>query len=220
MWSPMPPRALSGLPSRVGHLHGEPRTGPEGADVVGGAVAVLAPEAVAAHAAVDEVGMAGDGGGRREVEPVERVGSEVADEHVRRRQQLLEAPAVGRVAQVEDDAPLPTVVEGEGRIGQVALHAEGAEDGPHGIAGGGLHLDDVRPPVGQQRGRRRGGDPDAELDHPEIAERREAGPAGCLGHRAPGTGPEAAMARRPSFATLPVALSGSASTSSTRRGTL
>ena len=89
MWSPMPPRALSGLPSPSAICDRQPRAGPERTDVVGRSVAVLALEAVAADAAVDEPGVAGDRGLGLEVELVEGVGPEVGQEHVGRGQQVL-----------------------------------------------------------------------------------------------------------------------------------
>jgi len=70
------------------------------------------------------MGVALDGRHGLQAEPVERVRPEVADEHVGRGEQILEMrPAVG-LAQVEHDAPLPPVVEREGRVGHVALNAQ------------------------------------------------------------------------------------------------
>src|SRR5271168_3786719 len=54
----------------VRHLARETRAGPEGTDVVGGAVAILTAEAVAAHTAVDEMGVAAHGRCGFEVELV------------------------------------------------------------------------------------------------------------------------------------------------------
>ena len=233
MWSPMPPRALSGHALAVGQLDGQAGAGPEGPDVVGGAVAVLAAQAVAADAAVDEARMAGDRGRRLEPEAVERVGAQVGEEDVRRRQQLLEPLPGRRLAQVEDDAALAAVVLGEGRVREVLADAERAERAAHRVPVRRLHLDDVGAPVGQERARRRCRHPHAHLDHTQTGQRGQPGPFGLFwllallgllgrGHRAsPPVRPEACVcARSVSFITFPVAFSGSASTISTTRGTL
>ena len=60
--------------------------------------------------------------------------------------------------QVEDDAALAPVVEGEGRVGHVALDAQGPEHLAHRIAGGRLDLDRRRRPS-RPAGRRPTGRP-------------------------------------------------------------
>ena len=118
----------------VGQLDGQARAGPEGADVVGGAVAVLAAQAVPADAAVDEARMAGHRGRGLEPEAIERVGAQVGEEDVGRRQQLLQPLPGLRLAQVEDDAALAPVVLGERRVREVLADAEGAEGTAHRVA--------------------------------------------------------------------------------------
>ena len=176
----------------VGQLDRQTRAGPEGADVVGRAVPVLAAQAVPAHAAVDEPRVAGHRGRRLEPEAVERVGAQVGEEHVRRGQQLLQPlPGLG-VAHVEDDAALAPVVLREGGVRQVPADAEGTEGAAHRVAVGRLHLDDVRAPVGQQRAGRGCGDPDTHLDHPQAGQRGQTfgRPVAVIGTRRP-------CARRP-----------------------
>ena len=157
----------------VGHLHGEPGPGPERSDVVGGAVPLGAAQPVAADAAVHEMRMALDGRRGLQPEPVEGVGAEVADEDVGRGEQVLEVlPSLGS-AQVEHDAAFAPVVEREGRVRHVAVDAQRPEHLAHGVARRGLDLDDVGSPVGQQRSGRRCGDPDAQLDDPQVCEAGE-----------------------------------------------
>lgn len=154
----------------VRQLGGQPGPGPERTDVVGRTVAVVPAEPVAAHAAVDEVGMAFHGRRRLEVEVVERVGPEVADEDVGGGQELLQGRPTGPGPQVEDRTALPAVVECEGGIGDVVAQPDGREDVAGRIAPRRLHLDHVRTPVGQEGGGGRCRDPDAQFDHPEIGQ--------------------------------------------------
>ena len=157
----------------VGHLHREPGAGPERPDVVGGTVPLVAAQPVAADAAVHETRVAFDRGRRLEAEPVEGVRAEVADEDVGGGEQLFETlPAVG-LPQVEHHAALAPVVEREGRVRHVAVDAQRPEHLAHRIAGRCFDLDHVGAPVGQQGGRRRSGDPDAQLHDPQVGERRE-----------------------------------------------
>ncbi len=203
----------------VGQLHRQARAGPEGTDVVGGAVAVVATQAVPAHAPVDKARVALHGGRGLETECVECVGAQVGHEDVGRCQELLEPLPGLHLAQVEHDAALAPIVLREGRVGGVAAaDAQRAERVAHRVTRGRFHLDDVGAPVGQQRRRRGRGDPDAELDHAQAGQRREALGGVGGGHR--GVPEVATRARSASFNTLPVALRGSSSTISTARGTL
>ena len=183
--------------------------------------------------------MAGDGGGRLEVEAVERVGAQVGEEDVRRREQLFQPfPRLG-LAQVEDDAALAPVVLREGGVREVLADAQGAEGTAHGVTVGRLHLDDIRAPVGQQGAGGRCGHPDTHLDDAQPTEGGETGRfvrfirfirfvpfvpfvlvVDLVGHGASRPGERAAWSRSTSLSTFPVALSGSASTISTTRGTL
>jgi hypothetical protein len=70
--------------------------------------------------------MTGHGGRRLEPEPVERVGTQVGQEDVRRRQQLLQAFTGVPLAQVQDDAALPPIVLREGRVREVLADADSA----------------------------------------------------------------------------------------------
>ncbi len=115
------------------------------------------------------------------------------------------------IAQVEHDAALAPVVEREGRVRHVVVDAQRSEHATHRITGGRLDLDHVRAPVGEQgRGRRRG-HPHPELDDAQVGERLES--TIRVAHRP-------TLARSSSLTTLPVALVGSESTTSTTRGTL
>ena len=210
---------VEGAAVTVGHLHGQARPGPEGADVVGGAVPLLTPEAVAADAAVDEARMTFHRGMGPEVQIVQGVGSQIADEDVGRGQQVLQVLAIRRVAEVEDQAALAPVVEGEGGVRQIAGDPDGAEDVAHGIAGTGLDLDHLGTPVGQEGGGGRRRHPHPQLDHPEVGQRGEA-VGRRVGHAGASERPRVARSRRRSLTTLPVALTGSSVTSSTTRGTL
>ncbi len=201
----------------VGQLHRQARARPEGADVVGRAVPVRAAQPVPAHAAVHEAGVARHRLGGLEAEPVECVGSQVGQEDVGRREQRVEAgPRFGR-AQVQHDAALAPVVLGEGGIREVLPDPERTERVAHRVAARWLHLDHVGAPVRQQRAGRRRRHPDAELHHPQPGQGRES----VLAHLAtPLDRISSARACSVSFITLPVALSGSAPTISTARGTL
>ena len=159
----------------AGELHRQAGPGPEGADVVGRAVAVVAAQPVAADAAVDEAGVPLDRRLGLEAEAVERVGAQVGEEDVRRRQELLEGGAGVVVAQVEDDAAFAAIVLREGRVGEVlAADAERPEGPAHGVTRRRLDLDDVGAPVGQEGAGRRRGDPDPHLDDAQAGEGGEA----------------------------------------------
>ncbi len=192
--------------------------------------------------------MAGDGRLGLEAQLVEGVGPQVADEDVGGLEQGVEALAGLGLAQVEHDAALAPVVEGERRVGhvdterhlltvrgtsagaflyRVVVDAERPEHAAHGVAGGRLDLDDLGAPVGHQRGGGRGRHPHAQLDDAQPGERAEALRAGRLVLRPVPLAHEvdtgrdcAARSRSTFFSTLPVALSGSSSTISMARGTL
>ena len=91
MWSPMPPRGSSGMPSLLANCTESPERA-EGPDVVGRPIAVLAPQAIPADTAVDETGVALDGRPRFEAETVERVGTQIR--RGRRRQSTGAPPPV------------------------------------------------------------------------------------------------------------------------------
>lgn len=208
-----PTPGVEGDAVAVGHLHGEARARPEGADVVRRAVPVVPAEPVAADAAVHEARVAGDGRLGLQVELVERVRPEVADEDVGRREEVFEALPVDGLAQVEDHAALAPVVERERGVGEVVADAERSEDVTHGVAGRWLDLDHLRAPVREQRGRRGRRYPHAQLHDPQVVERGEiAGVGRCH--------VDDTRARSSSLSTFPVALTGSSSTISTTRGTL
>ena len=204
----------------VGQLDRKTGTGPEGTDVVGGAVAVLAAQPVAAHAAVDEARMPRHRLGRLEPEPVERVRAQVGDEDVGRLEQFLEQAALGLVLQVEHHAALAPVVQRERGVRDVGADAERSEGVAHGVAVRLLHLDHVRAPVGQE-GRRRGrGHPHAELHYPQVGQGGQTRHA-VIAHAVElSARAVAACSRSTSLTTLPVAFVGSSSTISTARGTL
>ena len=150
-----------------------------------------------------------DGGVWLEAEAIERVGTQVGQEHVGGGEQHLEVFPGSGVAQVEHDAALAAVVLPEGGVGEVLADPERTERTAHGVALGRLHFDDVRAPVGEQRAGGGGGDPHAQLDDAQAGEGGEA-----VRHR------RAACSRNMSFITFPVALTGSVSTTWTTRGTL
>ena len=203
----------------VGHLHREPGTGPEGPDVVGGTVPLVAAQPVAADAAVHETRVAFDRGPRLESEPVEGVRAEVADEDVGGGEQLFETLPTAGLPEVEHHAALAPVVERERRVRHVAVDAQRPEHLSHRITARCFDLDHVGAPVGQEGRRRRSGDPDAHLHDPQVGERRE--PRRRVGAHPPTRerwGTTRSLSR--SFTTFPVALIGSSSTSSTARGTL
>ena len=207
----------------AGQLDGEPRTRPEGADVVGRPVAILPAEPVAADTAVDEVGMTRHGRMGLEAKAVEGVGTQVGEEDVGRGEQAVELTARFGFAQVEHDAALAPVVLRKGRVGELLADAERSERAAHGVAGGRFDLDHVGAPVGQQGSSGRGSDPDTELDDTQPVERRQSGWAAGLRvrHRPSSLArPAAACSRSVSLTTLPVAFSGSSSTISTTRGAL
>jgi hypothetical protein len=106
-----------------------------------------------------------DGRPRFETESIERVGTQVGQEDVRRREQLVELSLGVGLPQVQDHAALAPVVLCESRVGEVLPDAEGAEGAAHRIAVRGLDLDDVGTPVGQERAGRRCRHPDAHFDH-------------------------------------------------------
>ena len=78
--------------------------------------------------------MALDGGPRFEAETVERVGAQIGEKDVGRREQLLELLLGLGLAQVENDAALAPVVLREGGVGEVLADTEGAEGAAHRIA--------------------------------------------------------------------------------------
>src|ERR1019366_2727023 len=203
----------------VCHLARKTRASPERADVIGGAVAVLTVKAVAAHTAIDEMGVAAHGRRGLEGELVECVRTEVTDEDVGGRQELLEVLAIAGLTEVQRDTSLTSVVEGKCGVWEVTAYADGTEHVPHGVPGRNFDFYDLSTPVGEQGGRRRCGDPYPELDHPQVGERGEAEGL-VIAHAGPPNWCWATRSRRTSFRTLPVAVSGSTSTNSTTRGTL
>ena len=97
----------------VGHLYGETRPGPECADVVNRSVPVVTPQSEPAHRAVDQARMALDGRRGLEVEAVEGIEAKIAHEHVRPLEEFLHVPPIRRIAQVEHDTALTSVVQRE-----------------------------------------------------------------------------------------------------------
>ncbi len=168
------PAGVERGPITARHLARETRAGPERSDVIGRTVAVLPAQAVAADTAVDDVGMAAQRFVGMEPELVQRVRPEVADKDVRRGQQIFQALAIAGLPQVEHDAPLPPVVEGEPRVRQVIADPDGAEHVAHRIARRSFDLDDLCAPVGQKGGGRGCGNPHSEFDHPQVCERRQS----------------------------------------------
>ena len=166
----------------VGHLHRKTRPRPERTDVIGRSVPLVAPQAVPADAAVDETGVAGHRRGRLQAETIERVGPEIADEDIRRRQQVLQMLFVLGPAQVQHDAAFAPIVEGEGRVRHIAVDPQRAEHVAHGVAGGRLDLYDIGAPVGQEGCRGGRGHPDAQFDDPQARQRRKAR-LGIVAHR-------------------------------------
>ena len=141
---------------------GHPGTRPERTHVVGGAIGVVAGEAVAGDVGVDEPRVAGRH--RVPVEPSagERAGPGVGDEDVglvdERGGHL---PTLGQ-RQVQPDAALVAVVELEGR-----RHAldDPRQEAAERVAVGRLDLHHVGAPVAEDRGPGRPGDPHPDLDH-------------------------------------------------------
>ena len=208
---------VEGVAVAVGHLARQPRPGPERTDVVGRAVALLALQPVAADAAVHEVRVAGDGGVRLEVELVERVGAQVADEHVGRRQQVLEVRAVGRRrAGRATTLRLPRLSSANAGLGMSSSMPSEPNTLRIGSPRRRLDLDDVGAPVGEQRGRRRAPPPTRRARRPAGRRRTTDRAGACRGRRSCATtcgrALRGARARSSSFITLPVALSGSSST--------
>jgi hypothetical protein len=68
--------------------------------------------------------MALDSGGRLESQAIEGIGPEVADEDVGGGEEVLKVLAVIGLVQVKHDAAFAPVVEGEGRIGHVAVDTQ------------------------------------------------------------------------------------------------
>ena len=86
-----------------------------------------------------------------EPEAVERVGAQVGEKDVRRRQELFEGGTGVVVVQVEHDAALTAVVLREGGVGEVVVADAERPKGPaHGVTRRRLDLYDVGTPVGQE----------------------------------------------------------------------
>ena len=114
-----PAPGVERVPLAVGHLHREPRASPEGADVVGRAVAFVTLEAVPADAAVDRRGWRATvaSGSRSSLSSAS--GRRLVREHVGGGQEGFHpARAVLGLTKVQDHAALAPVVEGEGRVRQ------------------------------------------------------------------------------------------------------
>jgi hypothetical protein len=105
--------------------------------------------------------MPGHGALRLQVECIEGVRAQVAEEDVGRGEELLEGVAVLGGTQVEDHAPLPPVVLGEGGVRKILADPQRSEGVAHGVARRGLDLDHVGAPVGQERRSGRCGNPHA-----------------------------------------------------------
>lgn len=105
---------------------------------------------------------------RLEIELVEGIRAQVADEDVGRGQEVFEVLAVARFTQVEHDAPLSPVVEGEPRVREVTPDPDGAEDTAQRVTGRRFDLDHLSAPIGEECSSRGGGHPHPELDHPQV----------------------------------------------------
>jgi hypothetical protein len=132
-------------------------------------VGIGAGAAVAGDRRVDQAGVGGEHGVGTEAEPLDGVGTEVGEEDVGGRQQLLHgrpARPIG-VGEVEDDRPLAPVVEVERGARQVGPAPAGdRQHPPHRVAFGGFDLDDVGAPIGEHATGARPGHPHAQLDDP------------------------------------------------------
>jgi hypothetical protein len=156
---------------------------------------------------------------RLQVQSVECVGPKIGDEHVGLGQEVFEARPVIVQPEIEDHAALAPVVEGKGGVREVAGDPERAEDVAHRVACRRFDLDDIGAPIGQQCRCRRCCHPYPQLENPEIAKRREAVRSGN-GHADVPEQASGKRRRRDSLCTLPLAVIGSSSTTSTKRGAL
>ena len=148
---------------RLGEGCGDPRLGPEGADVVARADGSRSPLSETGYPTVDETWVDLLEVGPVELEALEGRRAHVGDEDVGPGDQLVEHPARRRLLQVEGDGPLSAVVELEGRV-VVDVEARGCrKDSPKRISRPGLDLDNLGAPVGHDATDRRAYDPNVKL---------------------------------------------------------
>ena len=153
-------RVLAGPGEEVSN----PAARPEGGDVVGGPVGVLALHAVAGDRRVDQPGMASGQGLGIEAETFEAAEANVGDEDVSVRNQVVGDLFALRGGEVEDDAPLGPVVHLEDGVGRHHLAGQRVLERARRIAGGRLDLHDLGSPVGEDSTRSRARNPHAEFD--------------------------------------------------------
>ncbi len=126
--------------------------------------------------------MARDRGRRLEAESVERVGPQVGEEDVGRREQFLEALALAsRWRRSRTTLRLPRLSCAKAGFGKSLPMPSEPKALRIGSPARRLHLDDVGAPVGQQGAGGRRGDPDAHLDDAQAGQRRQAGRFAPLG---------------------------------------
>ena len=123
-WSPTPPRAMSGVPCVSAICTDSPERPQNAPMSYAGRFRSPPRNPYPLTLQYTRWGMARDGGLGFEVEFVDRVRTEIGDEHVCRRQQAFELRTVVAVTQIEHDAALAPVVEGEGRVRHVVADAE------------------------------------------------------------------------------------------------
>ncbi len=102
-----------------------------------------------------------------EPEPLHGSGAEVLDDHVGTAQQIVEHGAPARVLQVEGEALLVGVEEEEAPA--IDAGPVGEPD-PVGLAGQGLHLDDLGPQPGEQLRARGAGFVLGQIDDPDTVQ--------------------------------------------------
>ena len=147
---------------------------PKRTNVVTGAVAIGALQAVARKAAVDQSRKTFDDRSVIKSKTFERSGTHVGNEHIGGCQESEHLGKTGLGVQIDDHRLLAAVIDLERRHASLIRYAQRTENGSLRITGRRLDLDDLGTPIGHQAGRCRPGNPHTKL-HNAIANQWSGG---------------------------------------------